>query len=144
MNTTFKEFKEQIVDMGFEEDEILNDSEYGRVIRNAVNRAQDVIYTTVALQIENFLLLYDNDWEMPEDVKHIDAPTKITTSTKDTFNMPLSTFLMPLLPLLTAYYVWLDDDINKATMYYNQYDTMKNELLNVAMKPRMATIEGGF
>lgn len=141
--TTYKELKEQLIDMGFEEDEVLSEGEYARLIRNAINRAQDVIYTSVCIPIESFLLLFDNDWEATDE-KHIDSPTKIKSDTKETFNIGLSDYVMPLLPLLTAYYVWLDDDLTKATYYYNQYDSMKMELMNAAQRPKMARIVGGI
>ena len=53
----------------------------------------------------------------------------ITTDTQDDFEIPIAHEVEQLLPLLTAYYVWLDDDERKAVMYYNQFDSMKSEIL---------------
>ena len=52
-----------------------------------------------------------------------------TVSTSDDAEIPIDHEVEQLLPLLTAYYVWLDDDERKAVMYYNQFDTLKAEIL---------------
>lgn len=50
-----------------------------------------------------------------------------------------------ILALLTAYYVWLDDEQVKAIYYYNQYETLLNQLLSSKMeKPRGRIIAGGI
>ena len=46
--------------------------------------------------------------------------TKIT-SDLDTTEIDLKDELIPFLELLTAWYMWLDDDERKATSYYNQF-----------------------
>lgn len=38
--------------------------------------------------------------------------------------------LIPFLELLTAYYIWLDDDERKAVMYYNQFQEMLSSYNN--------------
>lgn len=60
-----------------------------------------------------------------------------TAETEDTVQLPLPLRAHHLVPLLCAYYVWLDDDQQKAIMYYNQYETLANVLLANAQKPRM-------
>ena len=40
------------------------------------------------------------------------------------YNIEIKEELIPMLQLLTAYYIWLDDDERKAVMYYNQFETM--------------------
>ena len=63
--------------------------------------------------------------------------TPYTASTQDSVELPLPLRAHHLAPLLCAYYVWLDDDQQKAIMYYNQYETLANVLLANAQRPRM-------
>lgn len=60
-----------------------------------------------------------------------------TAETEDTVQLPIPLRAHHLVPLLCAYYVWLDDDQQKAVMYYNQYETLAGTLLANAQKPRM-------
>lgn len=145
---TYGELKERIIDLGFEEDEVL--SEYARIIRSAINHASAVIYSTVALQMQGYLM---NEEKVNGAVDFkanftysdgIEPFTYVTDKTEDSEDMNVPRILEPLLPLLTAHYVWLDDDLTKATYYYNEYDSMKNEILSAAFKPRNARIVGGF
>lgn len=70
----------------------------------------------------------------------------ITASTPDDYIVPIDKTVEPLLPLLAAHYVWLDDEEQKAVMYYNEYVEMKNEILNAIREKESlpkATIYGG-
>ena len=61
----------------------------------------------------------------------------ITDTTSDVFVPELPNKVHHLIPLLAAYYLWLDDDAAKAAQYYNMYET---ELALVTQKetaPRM-------
>ena len=60
-----------------------------------------------------------------------------TADTEDDVILPLPLKAHHLVPLLCAYYVWLDDDIQKATMYYNQYESLANALIMRQERPRM-------
>ena len=144
MAMTWEELRGQIIDLGFEEDEITD--EYARLIRNSVNRALDVINVTVVPQIEDYYKLTESwgyedtstgEWALP-------TPRHITADTADTQKINLANNLLPLVPLLAAHYVWLDDDITKSTMYWNEYDQLKDDILRICRMPRKATIEGGW
>lgn len=147
---TYGELLKRIIDLGFEEDSITD--EYGRLIRNAINQACGIIYSTVALQIEGYLRNdtsnTTNKTSFKVNFKEIDdylAPfTVVSEDTDEDDDMNIPRILEPLVPLLTAHYVWLDDDLTKATYYYNEYDSLKNEIISVAMRPRNAVIVGGF
>lgn len=67
----------------------------------------------------------------------------ITSETDDESEIQCEYTVEPLVHLLTAYYVWLDDDATKAAMYYNQYDQTKREILEEQQKPK-ARIVGGY
>ena len=143
MAMTWAELKAELVDLGFEEDEIT--SEYGRIMRNSVNRALNFIYNTVELRIADYYRVeesfgYEDDdgsWVIPK-------PKKVAADTAEDARINIADNLSELVPLLAAHYVWLDDDITKATMYWNEYDQMKNEILAECMRPRKAVIEGGI
>ncbi len=71
----------------------------------------------------------------------------ITSATSDSYVIPIDHEVEQLLPLLTAYYVWLDDDERKAVMYYNQFDSLKQEILEKIAKREAtgaAEITGGI
>ena len=48
-----------------------------------------------------------------------------------------------LLPLLCAYFVWLDDDATKAAQYYNLYREVLDDVMGVLKRPRVRILEGG-
>lgn len=137
------ELKSEIVDLGFEEDSIT--TEYARLIRNSTNRALDLIYNTVVPQIEDYYKIteswgYEDDdgsWVLPR-------PRHVTAETEDDAAIGLARNLQPLIPLLASHYVWLDDDIQKATMYWNEYDQLKDTIIAACNRPRKAVIEGGI
>ena len=64
----------------------------------------------------------------------------------DDVQIPLKKVTHHLVPLLAAYFVWLDDDATKAAQYYNLYEQEKNSILGDVQKPRMrvATEWGGI
>ena len=143
MAVTWAELKGQLVDLGFEEDEIT--TEYARLMRNSVNRALDVVYNIVVPQIESYYEVtaswgYEDEsgkWKLPK-------PKHITAETENDAKIIMADNLQPLIPLLAAHYLWLDDDITKATMYWNQYDQLKDQIIAVCRQPRNAVIEGGI
>lgn len=144
MSVTWSDLKAQLVDLGFEEDEITSETEYGRLIRNSVNRALDIVYQTVALRIEGYYKTtqswgYEDEngnWKIPK-------PRHINEQTEDDYRISLADNLTFLVALLAAHYVWLDDDITKATMYWNEFDQLKQEIIDIGRTPRNAQIVGG-
>lgn len=153
MSMTWGDLKDMLVDLGFEEDSITSESEYGRLIRNSVNRAISIIRSTVILQIEDYLQNQESwGYETTETDSDGNETTtwtlpktkRITAETDDTQKINFPEITEPLLPLLSAHYVWLDDDITKSMTYWNEYDSLKTEIMNVAKTPRKATIVGGF
>lgn len=70
-------------------------------------------------------------------------PTTITADTPDDFEIELDLSVHTILPLLMAYYVWLDDDERKATMYYNQYEGLKDSIASRNNRTKVE-IRGGF
>ena len=147
MSITYKELKDRMTDLGFEEDDVAEE-EYKRIYMNSFNRAGEIIYGTVMLAIEGYLREIERGDDVVVDYHDVDPNirqiTRITEDTDDESIIEIPYILVPLYTLLAAHYAWLDDDITKATMYYNEYDNLKNEIIANANKPRMATIIGGF
>jgi hypothetical protein len=144
MTATWADLKAELVDLGFEEDDTVR-SEYNRIVINSVNRALDVVYNIVVPQIESYYKLTeswgyegdDGDWILPK-------PKHVTENTEDTQKINIADNLYPLIPLLAAHYIWLDDDVTKATLYWNEYDQLKDQIIMVCRQPRKAQIEGGI
>lgn len=145
MAMTWAELKAELVDLGFEEDEITSENEYGRLIRNAVNRALDLIYHTVERRIIDYYKVEQSfGYEDDDGSWIISKPKHVASDTSDEQKINVADNVRPLVSLLAAHWVWLDDDITKATMYWNEYDQLKNEILAECMRPRKAVIEGGI
>lgn len=70
-------------------------------------------------------------------------PTVITPNTSNDFEIELDPVVHTILPLLMAYYVWLDDDERKATMYYNMYESLKNTIISNSIITKVE-IRGGI
>ena len=143
MAYTVSELYGELVDLGFEEDSITN--EYGRIFVNSTNRALDIVYNIVVPQIESYYRLTEswgylddetNEWVLPK-------PRHISESSEPDERINIADNLKPLIPLLAAHYVWLDDDVTKATLYWNEYDQLKDQIIMVCRQPRKAKIIGG-
>lgn len=85
--------------------------------------------TLTDFSIENNSKLITNGNTGLLDIYYKAYPERITSETLDDFEIQLNKLVLPLIPLLASYYVWLDDDTQKATMYFNQYDMKKNEIM---------------
>jgi hypothetical protein len=132
------ELKQAIRDLGFEEDSTM--TEYATIVRNASNRAINMIIEDILVPCKSyFVAMYSTKtteidpetgeehevvtkWELPE----ID---QIKADTKDDTEIDLPERVIPVLSRLASHYVWLDDDQVKATIYWNEYDTFKNDLI---------------
>lgn len=58
--------------------------------------------------------------------------------------LPLPLKVHHLVPLLAAYYVWLEDEPAKAAQYYNLFDERKNEYIEQSSKPKGTIWAGGI
>lgn len=81
-------------------------------------------------EIEQRKILVLNGFEKCEyTVFYKKAFTPVTNETDESFEIELDSDVCVLLPLLASYYVWLDDDERKATMYYNNYESLRNAVI---------------
>lgn len=132
---TYKELKEQIRDLGFEDDETM--MEYASIVLNACNRAISMIYHTVLSRMESYFKFRDIDWVMPEkDV--------LTEDTADDYELKLPDKLVHLVPLLASHYIWLDDDERKAYMYRNEFEDQKEQITIECLGGSKCRVVGGF
>ena len=63
--------------------------------------------------------------------------TQVDSETPDTFVPELPLKAHHLIPLLASYYLWLDDDVAKASTYYNMYEQEAAVVLAKENQPRM-------
>lgn len=131
---TIKELKSNIKTLGFEEDSTMD--LYSEIVLNAINRSIDWVYRTVVEPYKNYF----------EDVVEVDVyePSHITSDTDDMEEIDLPEMVCGIVPLMSAYFIWLDDDERKATMYWNNADDFKTQLLSAIIKPRKCKFVGGL
>jgi hypothetical protein len=136
---TYGEFKQEIRDLGFEDDSSME--EYSTIVRNAANRSIQYIYSDIVIRFKTYfkqlLSTEDREWEALR-------PLPITVLTTDDFVIDLPEPLLVLVPLLAGHFVWLDDDVQKSVMYWNDYDEMKNGIVAGFLSDMKATIKGGI
>ena len=136
---TYGEAKEIIRDYGFEDNSAM--SEYQTIIKNSLNTAIQNIYDDIVIQLKGYykktLSTDEKEWEPVR-------PELINDLTEDDFVIELPDNLLVLVPLLAAHFVWLDDDIQKSINYYNDYEDMRQKILNSCFSDVKATITGGI
>lgn len=145
MSMTWKDLKDELIDLGFEEDDTY--SEYKRIAVNSTNRAVRIIHTVVVPQIEDYL---NGKWGYPskdEDGKATWVLPKfkpLTIDVEDDTKINVPEITEPLVGILAAHYLWLDDDLTKATIYWNEYDDLKTQIIQSAKLVKKAKIVGGI
>ena len=136
---TYGEAKEIIREYGFEDNSAM--SEYQTIIKNSLNTAIQNIYDDMVIQLKGYykktLSTDEKEWEPVR-------PELINDLTEDDFVIELPDNLLVLVPLLAAHFVWLDDDIQKSINYYNDYEDMRQKILNSCFSDVKATITGGI
>ena len=135
---TYGEVKEKIRDYGFEEDSTMQ--EYSTVVKNAVNAAQMFLYDDIVVYLAAY---YKRELSTSEKEWKPERPKYITDATEDDFVINLPDNIIELLPLLASYFVWLDDDSVKATLYWNIFDDKRESIVSSCLKDAKATITGG-
>ena len=68
----------------------------------------------------------------------------VSGGSMDDVEIPLKKKVHHLVPLLAAYYVWLDDDATKVAQYYNMYETEEGIALSAENNPSMVIVGGGL
>ncbi len=131
---TYGEIKEQVKDLGFEDTSSME--EYQTVVKNALNMALQHIFDDVVLQLKGYYKVHtDKEWV---------RPSIITDSTPDEHVIDLPDNVLVLVPLLTGHFVWLDDDVQKSVMYWNDYEDFRQKIIAACLADSRATITGGI
>lgn len=136
---TYGELKEEIRDLGFEDESSME--EYNTVVKNAANRSIQYIFSDLVLQLKGY---FKQTLSTPEEEWEAFRPLPITDFTTDDFVIDLPEPLLVLVPLLAGHFVWLDDDVQKSVMYWNDYEEMKNGILAACLNNTKARITGGI
>jgi hypothetical protein len=96
-------------------------------------------------QIENdSVLVMDGSIDGKFKVFYKKAHTPFTEESEDDEEIELPLRVHHLVPLLTAYYVWLEDEKTKAVDYYNQYEKLAQAIIEKKERPRMRIMPGGI
>lgn len=96
-------------------------------------------------EIENgSKLVMDGDIEGNFKVFYKKAHVPFKEETPDETEIELPLKVHSLLPLLTAYYVWLEDEKSKAVDYYNQYEKLSQSILAKDVQPKARIMSGGI
>lgn len=100
-------------------------------------------FTEYDIEMDRRLVLKADDYKGSFRVYYYKEPAKVTSTTPDTFEFEIPLDAHILIPYLSAYLLWLDDDERKAVMYKNDYENIKSALLAERTKPR-AKFEGNY
>ena len=92
------------------------------------------------IEMGHTIVMNADDYEGSFRVYYNKRCTQVNADTEDTFIPELPLKVHHLIPLLAAYYLWLDDDAAKATQYYNMYETELALILQKENAPRMRVV----
>jgi hypothetical protein len=130
---TYGELKRRIKSLGFEEDSTM--TEYNEIVVDSIERAMQYIYDST---VKILFPYYERELgERPARPEHI------TIDTEDDYIIDLPDDLVELIPLLAAYHIWLDDDLTKATMYYNNFVQKRDAIIMANQSTVTAIIMDG-
>lgn len=93
--------------------------------------------------VEDYVLVIPTGISKKLTVYYNERIIPITSDTQDDYDIQVVYPFDPLVALLAAHYVWLDDDERKAILYWNEFDQLKQEIMAKAFKPK-ARIVGGI
>lgn len=93
-------------------------------------------FTEYDVKKDREIIIKMDDYEGSFRIYYYKLPDHVTSATSATFTFDLPLISHKLIPLLTAYYLWLDDDERKAIMYKNDYEEARDIALARKNKPR--------
>lgn len=92
--------------------------------------------------VQGNILVISSSYTTPLTVFYRERIIPITSNTDSEYKIQVLYQCEPLVSLLAAHYVWLDDDERKAILYWNEYDQLKQEIMANSFKPRAKVIGG--
>lgn len=133
--------KNNIRDLGFEDETTMVEEEEKSIVINAINKSLNLINSDIVLPLQAWfrkeLSTEEEEWEVPE-IQVFDELTSDDTE----INLPNR--VLPLVPLLCAHFVWLDDDVQKSTIYWNDYEEFRNRIYSGCMSSAKVTVGKGL
>ena len=136
---TLGELKRANKSLGFEDESTMN--EYAEIVADAINHAMQVIFDDIVISLQGF---YRRTLSEGEIIWEPVRPERIDTNTPNEHVIDLPDNVLELVPLLASYHIWLDDDVQKATMYWNEYDDLREKIMSACMSTVKGTIIGGI
>ncbi len=79
-------------------------------------------------EVKHNKVIFDNKKEKELVFVYEKLPNQITKDTPSETEIELDLIAHELVPLLTSYHMWLDDDSRKATQYYNLYEARRDKI----------------
>ena len=70
-------------------------------------------------------------------------PTQITLTSADSDQVDIEYKAEPLLALLASYFIWIDDDREKASLWYNEYTDERDMIFATSQTPKTLSFVGG-
>ncbi len=100
---------------------------------------ESVEYTDYTQLLNNTIIVYSTGlYTFVYEAK----PVQVSVDTKDDEEFNFDIGVSVLLPLLAAYYVFRDDDANKADIYYNDYEMKLASLKMSGYNPTVEVLKG--
>lgn len=135
VNMTYQELIDELRDLGFEEDSTM--TEYNEITAHAINRAANLAFDTIVVPLEGY---YKRELSTEEEEWKLVRPETLTAESDPDTVIGIPDNMLKPMALLTAHYLWLDDDMEKAIIYYNEWETFANNILNACQSSAKAKI----
>lgn len=132
---TYEEIINELRDLGFEEDSTM--TEYNEITAHAINRASNLAFDIVVVPLEGY---YKKLLSTEEEPWVLTRPVTLTAESDPDTVIGIPDNMLKPMALLSAHYLWLDDDETKAIYYYNEWETFSQQIMNACLQNVKATI----
>lgn len=92
-------------------------------------------FSEYEIKMNRKIIIKVDDYEGSFRIYYNKLPAHVDESTADDFEFDLPLAAHKLIPHLAAYYLWLDDDYQKATIYRNDFEDARNTVMARQSKP---------
>ena len=92
--------------------------------------------------LEDHILSVNPELDTDITIYYNERILPVTSATPDNRELQVVYPCDPLVALLAAHYVWLDDDERKAILYWNEYDSLKQEIQAKLNAPKGRVVAG--